>query len=387
MNRIDLIRPDAPALSRPGPHPVGLQTVTFVRPGQHDLSDPKITSRRTDRRLTVTLWYPAAQDSPQGGAYETLIRDGITRASLHGPAVEGLMPVKGPVPLVLLSHGWPGNRWLMSPLALTLASHGYVVAAIDHEGSTYDNQQPVGATFYHRPRDQRFVLDCLAAPDAPMRGVIDTDRVAVIGYSMGGYGALVFGGAGLSEAAMTHEASPAGDLLRPLRNDTAEHEALVDPRVKALVTFGPWGGKAGLWDAAGLASLRAPLLLIAGSADNTSDYPSTRRIWEGATAVERHLLTFKMAGHNAGAPMPAPAESYARSERLGWPPFLHYADDVWDTVRMNNISAHFCVAFLDLHLKKDRQATPFLQAGGDHWPGFFENTATGLSFETLHPAR
>jgi len=386
MNRIDQIRPDAPALARPGPHPVGIETVVFTRPDQPELSDPKITTRRTKRRLTVTLWYPAAKGSPQGGSYETLIRDGITRAALHGPAREGLEPAAGPFPLVLLSHGWPGNRWLMSPLALTLASHGYVVAAIDHEGSTYDNQQPVGATFYHRPRDQRFVLDCLTAPDAPLKGVIDTDRAAVIGYSMGGYGALVFGGAGLSEAAMTHEASPAADLLRPLRNGTAEHDALTDPRVRALVTFGPWGGKARLWDAAGLASLRAPLLLIAGSADDTSDYPSMRRIWEGATGVERHLLTFEMAGHNAGAPMPAPAESYGHSDKLGWPPFLHYADDVWDTVRMNNISAHFCVAFLDRYLKGEGQVARFLAAGGDHWPGFFENTATGLKFETLAPS-
>jgi len=386
MNRIDQIRPDAPVLARPGPHPVGIETVIFTRPDQPDLSDPKITTHHKDRHLTVTLWYPAAKGSPQGGTYETLIRDGITRATLRGPARDGLTPADGPFPLVILSHGWPGNRWLMSPHALTLASHGYVVAAIDHEGSTYDNQEPVGATFYHRPRDQRFVLDCLAAPDAPLKGVIDTDCASVIGYSMGGYGALVFGGAGLSETAMSHDLSPAEDLLRPLRAGTADHEALTDPRVKAIVAFGPWGGKAGLWDAAGLAGLRAPLLLIAGTADDTSGYDAMRGIWEGATGVARHLLTFEMAGHNAGAPMPAPAESYGHSEQLGWPPFLHYADDVWDSVRMNNVAAHFCVAFLDRHLKGSAQAAHFLEAGGEHWPGFFENTATGLKFETVLPA-
>ena len=226
MNRIDQIRPDAPVLARPGPHPVGIETVIFTRPDQPDLSDPKITTHHKDRHLTVTLWYPAAKGSPQGGTYETLIRDGITRATLRGPARDGLTPADGPFPLVILSHGWPGNRWLMSPHALTLASHGYVVAAIDHEGSTYDNQEPVGATFYHRPRDQRFVLDCLAAPDAPLKGVIDTDCASVIGYSMGGYGALVFGGAGLSETAMSHDLSPAEDLLRPLRASRATTAAM-----------------------------------------------------------------------------------------------------------------------------------------------------------------
>jgi len=55
-------------------------------------------------------------------------------------------------------------------------------------------------------------------------------------------------------------------------------------------------------------------------------------------------------------------------------------------VRMNNISAHFCVAFLDRYLKGEGQVARFLAAGGDHWPGFFENTATGLKFETLAPS-
>lgn len=98
MNRIDQIRPDAPVLARPGPYPVGIETVVFTRPDQPDLSDPKITTRHTERRLTVTLWYPAAHGSPQGGSYEALIRDGITRATLHGPAREGLAPAKGPFP-------------------------------------------------------------------------------------------------------------------------------------------------------------------------------------------------------------------------------------------------------------------------------------------------
>ncbi len=43
------------------------------------------------------------------------------------------------------------------------------------------------------------------------------------------------------------------------------------------------------------------------------------------------------ANHNAAAPIPAPVEGYAVNESLGWAPFEHYADPVWDTVRMNNI--------------------------------------------------
>jgi predicted dienelactone hydrolase len=43
-----------------------------------------------------------------------------------------------PMPLVIISHGYPGNRYLMSHLGEDLASKGYVVASIDHRDSTYD---------------------------------------------------------------------------------------------------------------------------------------------------------------------------------------------------------------------------------------------------------
>ncbi len=68
------------------------------------------------------------------------------------------------------------------------------MASIDHADSTYDNQGAFGSTLVNRHWDQRFVLDALADPGgAPGRGD-RRRRTAVIGYSMGGYGALVFAG-------------------------------------------------------------------------------------------------------------------------------------------------------------------------------------------------
>ena len=109
----------------------------------------------------------------------------------------------------------------------------------------------------------------------------------------------------------------------------------------------------------------------------------------------------EIAHHNGGAPMPAPAESYAVSDVLGYAPFDHYADAVWDNVRMNNISAHFISAYLDLHLKGDADKTAYfdltpianegvwsVDADGNqteehtYWTGFPNRTAAGLRFET-----
>jgi hypothetical protein len=100
--------------------------------------------------------------------------------------------------------------------------------------------------------------------------------------------------------------------------------------------------------------------------------------------------------------MPAPIESWAEVDNLDFAPFEHYADAVWDTNRMNNITQHFATAFMDLHLKSDADKADYLSlvtraADGviskddagkelpDHtyWQGFAPRTAAGLTFETL----
>ena len=123
-------------------------------------------------------------------------------------------------------------------------------------------------------------------------------------------------------------------------------------------------------------------------------------MFRGAVNADRYLLTFEGAGHNAGAPMPAPAESYAYSEAIRSFPFMHYADAIWDTRRMNNILAHFVTAHFDARLKDDTTRLAYLQVvphGKDavyaidregrplpnhtYWRGFKRGTAAGLTLE------
>ena len=197
---------------------------------------------------------------------------------------------------------------------------------------------------------------------------------------MGGYGALVSGGAGVSaEAVDTAESSPAG-LLACHRAGAATHEALIDPAVRAIVAFGPWGRQRGVWDPDGMAGLRKPTLIVAGSQDHISGYhDGMRRMFDEAVGCDRWLLTYDEAGHNAGAPIPPPEESWAPSPHLDFVPFAHYGDAVWDNVRMNNIAQHFLTAFLGLHLKGLDHARYLDPDAG--WPGFAEGSARGLRLE------
>ena len=285
-----------------------------------------------DRALRVELWYPTDVVAP-GGTYETFLRDGVQRIVLHGSALRDAPELAGDWPLVILSHGYPGNRHLMAHLGEALASHGYRVASIDHQGSTYDDKQAFAQTLWHRPLDQRAVARALGGDHA------------IIGYSMGGYGALISAGAGISAAALAQVSAEEATIYD-------RHRAVeADPSLKAIIPIGPWGRQKGVWEAQGLGAIRVPMLVMAGDRDEISGYTDGMRAIFDETGGPRWLLTFHHAGHNAAAPMPAPREAWVPSPHLEFVPFEHYADAVWDSVRMNNIAAHVAAGFLARVLK------------------------------------
>lgn len=402
-NPIDTIRPDAPELAAYGEMPIGVQTLEFSHADQIDILNTTPENAPTyDRPLTVEVWYPAAAGTEAGTTYTAFLRDGKTEVPLTGRAARDAAPASGAAyPLVVITHGYPGNRYLMSHLGENLASKGYVTVSIDHTDSTYSDQAAFGSTLLNRPIDQRFVIDQMAALDGPLGDIINADQTGVIGYSMGGYGALIFGGAGVTQASTEYVWGTPNGLLERHLAGSETHEALIDERVKAIIAIGPWGKNAGFWDADGMSGLRKPTLLMAGGSDDVSVYQAIRSIFDEATGTDRHLLTFDHANHNAAAPMPAPKEAYALAAAGDSGPFEHYADAVWDNTRMNNITQHFATAFMDMHLKGDAEKAPYFDlvtnagegvvalddAGKEtvdhtYWNGFAPRTAAGLMFES-----
>lgn len=416
-NRIDTIRSDAPELAPYGKLDVGVKTLNLVNPGQQDIVKFKAGQPMPtyDRPLTVEVWYPAklAAGQAPAGQYKVLPRDGKTEVTLYGRAVRDAQPdaSTGPYPLLIISHGYPGNRFLLSHLGENLASKGYVVASIDHTDSTYDNQTAFGSTLLNRPLDQLFVLNEMARlgasdPSGTLKGMVNADNTGLIGYSMGGYGVVNTIGGGFTAASVGFSWGTPNGALAVRQAGNPAHAASIDPRVKAAVAFAPWGWNAGFWDATGLASIKTPVFFVAGSVDSTSGYaPGVRNIYEGSVNAPRYLLTFENAGHNAGAPKPPPKE--IQSLKCGdgsWGCGEHYTDAVWDNVRMNNIAQHFVTAFLAKQLKGDAAMDSYLslvenaqdgkwsaEANGtlksDHtyWKGFRRSTAVGLKLEQRKP--
>ncbi len=418
-NRVDVVTPMAPDLATRGPLAVGVRTLSATARDRVDVlgtSDGGPVARH-DRAFTIEVWYPASLPAGQepGGVYHTTTRDPARAVALHGRAVRDAAPAAPPpdrYPLVIVSHGYPGNRYLLSHLAEHLASRGFVVAAPDHADSTYADQRAFGSTLYNRPLDQAFVLDELDRLSRPgsgsfLEGLADASRTGLVGYSMGGYGVLISLGAGVTDAALAAQAAPPNRLLHAHAASNPAFAKRADPRVKAAVAIAPYGGAVGMWDAEGLRAVTTPLLFVAGSADDVVGYEKgVRALFLGASRADRYLLTFLNGSHNVGAPIPAPAEASTYSEALKIFPFVHYADGVWDTVRSNNVLQHFATAFLSIHLKGETDAQAYLDVvprGTDgvysvdregrqkpdhtYWRGFRPRTATGLVLEHLPPAK
>ena len=104
----------------------------------------------------------------------------------------------GPRPLVLFSHYSGGDRRKSSFLCSHLASHGYVVAALDHsevvdprlarrdDETAAERNDRVQAIIASRMPDIRFLLDHVLAGGYD----IDASRIGIVGHSFGGWTAL-----------------------------------------------------------------------------------------------------------------------------------------------------------------------------------------------------
>lgn len=96
---------------------------------------------------------------------------------------------------------------MLAHLAENLASKGFVTVSIDHTDSTYRTKAAFSSTLVNRPIDQLFILDYIPLLSGHrhsfLHGLVDTNNSVLIGYSMGGNGALINAGAELTEQAVT----------------------------------------------------------------------------------------------------------------------------------------------------------------------------------------
>ncbi|GAB5551969.1 MAG: hypothetical protein Sapg2KO_15600 [Saprospiraceae bacterium] len=389
--------PDAPELAPRGDYPIGVRTLEVVNPSQLDFAKAKEGKVPTyDRPLTLEVWYPAI--IPEGQVALTEYTDMLGRPNteerpltpftFQGRALRDAKLDRSDqaFPLVIVSHGYPGSRYLLSYLSENLASKGYVVVAIDHTESTHGDAGPFASTLMNRSLDILFVLDEMAKmaeknSNSFLSESLDANNTALIGYSMGGYGVLNVAGAGYSKGMIAAFSQMTGGstAIEARTMSAPDLVAAPDERIKAVVAFAPWGMARGSWDAEGLAGLRIPTFFVAGDQDDVSGYENgIKAIYDGAINTERYMLTYVNARHNV-APNPPPAVTI-NSDKY-YPDFMHYAEPAWDQRRINNINQHFVTAFLGIRLK-GLDYGHYLElpenSNAETWEGFKPRTSVGL---------
>lgn len=369
--------PDAPLYSRLGEFVVGRATVplTGARPSKLIIWYPATASKVASPEPYRWTIRPAPPLVPRLITYEAI-------ATVDTP------PIAGRFPLVVLSHGFGGSPQHLSYLGENLASKGYIVVGIDHADASYrdatDFQRAFAQAVQHRARDQQRVIEAFVegkvGVPARITGSTDRTRVAIIGYSMGGFGALATAGAGYDPKSMVITNQPAGTLTEQLEGRAH------NPRIKAVVAIAPWGAQAPFrsWSPIGTGIMKTPMLLVSGDQDDISNHADGANwIFDHATASNRWMLVYKNARHNIGG-NPAPAEL---ADGPGY--WMHFEEPVWRLQRLNALNQHFITAFLDWQVKGDttRAAAFIAPVAGSDWPGFAPRSSLGFDLLRRSAAR
>jgi predicted dienelactone hydrolase len=217
----------------------------------------------------VEIFYPADESARSLPRHTFTVADGLSAPALllvgahhathplPSTAVRDAKPHAGRFPLVLFSHGAGGFRLQSYPWLEQLASHGYVVATVEHPGDTFSDFVLLGrsavelrlvvANLYRRD-DVPFVLESMLA-DQDFGTQIDVARIGAFGHSHG-----------------------AVSTVQLLRRDARVRAAVLHGPPQCPILDLPFLGTA-------VADLRVPILIQAGDMDLTTTPAITDSAW------------------------------------------------------------------------------------------------------------
>jgi predicted dienelactone hydrolase len=204
-------------------------------------------------------------------------------ATADAPAIAGAKP------LVVISHGHSGSALGHHDLAVYLASHGFIVATLQHPKDNFldDSGDGHAEVMIGRPIQVKATISMLL--DEPhWKLLIDPERIGVAGFSNGGYTSLLLVGAvpqftrfidyctahpddpGICGhvkevvAKLAKQGLTATQMLTTMQGELHHWGSTDDPRIKAAFAMAP---QSLVFDKAGLASINRPVLLYYGQDD------------------------------------------------------------------------------------------------------------------------
>ncbi|MDT9176039.1 MAG: alpha/beta hydrolase [Limnospira sp. PMC 1291.21] len=187
------------------------------------------------------------------------------------------------IPTLIISHGLASDRSRFEYLARHLASYGFAVAVPQHTGSDFQQFQDllIGKVsdmfnpreFIDRPLDISQVLDYLESLNrGDLSDRLNLDNVGVLGHSLGGYTALVLGGAPLNFAQLKIDCNQDNFSVNPSlflqcralelpQTDTN----LRDERVNAILLINPLNSS--ILGEASINQIQIPVMMVASGLD------------------------------------------------------------------------------------------------------------------------
>ena len=187
-----------------------------------------------------------------------------------------------PAPLVAIAPGLNSNMNALLYVGRHLASHGYAVASLNFPFTSADAVQaviqgtalipPVNAWFA-QPLDVSALIDQV---EQRWGARVDTQRVGVLGQSLGGYTVTALAGAELDWAALDRQCLQLSDpkvvVLNPAmvwqcsgHDQVSQRKSFRDPRVKVAVAVNPVTNP--IFSATSIQALAVPILMVSGSND------------------------------------------------------------------------------------------------------------------------
>lgn len=217
-----------------------------------------------DGSIPCALWYPTHEPAKTS-------RHGIYDFCVAKKAVIA----EGAHPLVVTSHGSGGTRFGHCKTAEFLAQNGYMVLAPEHPFNNFFDDSGVGSArvYSSRSRHLKSALDAVLE-DAHWGIVIDADRIAVHGFSLGGFTALTAVGATPFVAGLRQHLRQNREFdttfcgYEVIVRDGYDDEYLPvtsDPRYKACMAFAPVSG--GLFSKDSLKDISVPVQIYRAERD------------------------------------------------------------------------------------------------------------------------
>jgi dienelactone hydrolase len=206
-----------------GPYPVGTRIIYMEDPSRTEDAGPH---PGIPRELMVQMWYPAEASNNHLAAYQRRPETSFATSYrivlwTNSRADAPISQKGGPFSVLLFNHGWAGRRTQNTFLTEDLASHGYVVVAIDHTynavrvalpgGRIIDDTNgydPLDASKHTAAEiketwnkelkkwveDEVFVLNELQDENIGSKsfwhGRLNTERAGALGHSFGGAAAI-----------------------------------------------------------------------------------------------------------------------------------------------------------------------------------------------------